>query len=277
MVLSRYKSITYSSACNQKGNKKSRNYDTQSSLFDIESDGLERRCNQFVGFVTSHRKGNVLVSFHIHSFAVFYTEEGPATIVTCLLTARNHILSNMQDQILQIVQLIQYRISNLFSILITNNFIGEEVTFDENSVCGYKMMGFNTLKEDEESNIFSLRHELLPIPFSVLGDSYSWAKYGHHILPSILSLSSREKVQLHDPFWKCLLALLQTDLDGNLYSTPNCHTSAKIESFYPTSSQVTKITRLVVLCLISFCYILQPQTTWLNLSRRRRLAQLRFH
>jgi hypothetical protein len=75
----------------------------------------------------------------------FYTEEGRATIVTCLLTARNHILLNMQDQILQIVQLIQYRVSNLFSILISNNFIGEEVTFDENYVCGYKMMGFNTL------------------------------------------------------------------------------------------------------------------------------------
>ncbi len=119
------------------------------------------------------KKGNVLVSFHIHSFAVFYTEEGPSTIVTCLFTARNHMLLNMQDQILQIVQLIQYRISHLFSILITNNFVGEEVTLDENSVCSYKMMGFNTLSEDEESNIFSSRLEL-PIPFSVFGDSYSW-------------------------------------------------------------------------------------------------------
>ncbi len=132
------------------------NYDTQSSLFEIESDDLEQRCTQFFGFVTSHRKGNVLVSFNIHSFAVVYTEEGPATIVTCLLTAGNHILLNMHDQILQIVQLIQYRISHLFSIHITNNFIGEEVTLDQNSVCGYKMMGFDTLKEDEESNIYEL-------------------------------------------------------------------------------------------------------------------------
>ncbi len=124
MVLSRYKSNTYSSACHWKGNKKRWNYDTQSSLVDIKTDDLEQRCNQFVGFVTSHRKGNVLVSFHIHSFAVFYTEEGPATIVTCLLTARNHILSNMQDQILQIVQLIQYRTSHLFSMTIMNDFIG---------------------------------------------------------------------------------------------------------------------------------------------------------
>jgi hypothetical protein len=168
-------------------------------LFAIESEGLEQRCNQFVRFVTSHKKDNVLASFHIHSFAVFYTKEGPSTIVTCLLTARNHILLNMQDQILQIVQLIQYRISQLFSMVITNNFIGEEVTLDENSVCGYKMMGFKTMGEDWESEIFSLRLEV-PIPFSVFGDSYSWAKYGHHILPSILSLSSREKVQLHDPF-----------------------------------------------------------------------------
>jgi hypothetical protein len=92
------------------------------------------------------------------------------------------------------------------------------------------MMGFTTMSEDEESNVFSLRLELL-IPFSVLGDSYSWAKYGHHILLSILSISSIEKVQLHDPFWKCLLALLQTDLDGNLYSTPNCRTCAKKEVY----------------------------------------------
>jgi hypothetical protein len=88
----------------------------------------------------------------------------------------------MQDRILQIVQLIQHRIRHLFSILITNNFIGEEVTLDENSVCGYKMMEFKTLSEDKESNIFSLRLEL-PIQFSVFGDSYSWEKYGHHILP----------------------------------------------------------------------------------------------
>ncbi len=43
----------------------------------------------------------------------------------------------------------------------------------------------------------------------------------------------------------------------------------RLNPIYPTSSQVTNITRLVVLCLINFCYILQPQTTWSNFSRRR--------
>ncbi len=56
----------------------------------------------------------------------------------------------MQDRILQIVQLIQYSISQLFSMVIHNDFIGEEVTLDEDSVCGYKMMGFKTMGEDEE-------------------------------------------------------------------------------------------------------------------------------
>ncbi len=67
------------------------------------------------------------------------------------------------------MQLIQYRISQLFSMVITNNFIGEEVTLDENSVCGYKMMGSKTMGEDQESKIFLLRLEV-PIPFSVFGD-----------------------------------------------------------------------------------------------------------
>jgi hypothetical protein len=80
-------------------------------------------------------------------------------------------------------------------MVITNNFIGEEVTLDENSVCGYKIMGFKTMGKNEKSNIFSLRLEV-PIPFSVFGDSYSWEKCGHHTLPSILPLSNREKVQL---------------------------------------------------------------------------------
>ncbi len=69
-------------------------------------------------------------------------------------------------------------------MVIRNNIIGEEVTLDENSACGYKMMGFQKISEDEEPKLFYLWLEV-PIPFFVFGDSYSWAKYGHHILPSI--------------------------------------------------------------------------------------------
>jgi hypothetical protein len=50
----------------KKAIRKCQNYDTQSSLFAIESDDLEQRCNQFVGFFTSHKKGQC-VGFISHS------------------------------------------------------------------------------------------------------------------------------------------------------------------------------------------------------------------
>ncbi len=58
--------------------------------------------NQFVGFVSSHKKGTLLTSFQIHSLFVFHTDLQKNTIVTYILTARNHIMSNMQDCLLQI-------------------------------------------------------------------------------------------------------------------------------------------------------------------------------
>jgi hypothetical protein len=43
----------------KKAIKKCPNYDTQSTLFAMESDEQKRRYNQFVDFVSSHKKGNV--------------------------------------------------------------------------------------------------------------------------------------------------------------------------------------------------------------------------
>ena len=47
------------------------------NLFPDKDEGQEI---QFLGFVSSHRTGNVLNSFHIHSFAVFYTNKKERTI-----------------------------------------------------------------------------------------------------------------------------------------------------------------------------------------------------
>ncbi len=41
------------------------------------------------------------------------------------------------------------------------------------------------------------------------------AKYGHHILPSNLDLTSHYKAGLHETFWNSLIKFLCTDLDGN--------------------------------------------------------------
>jgi hypothetical protein len=88
--------------------------------------------NQFAGFVSSHKKGTQLTSFHIHGFVVFYIDLQKRIIVTCTLTSRNHIVSNMQDQLLQLMQLIQYPNVSLFSTIITNNFIEEDFWLEKN-------------------------------------------------------------------------------------------------------------------------------------------------
>ncbi len=95
--------------------------------------------NQFVGFVSSHKKGTLLTSFHIHSLVVFHTDTDfqKNTIVTCILTALNHIMSNMQDRLLQIMQLNQYPHVSLFSTVITNHYIGEDFYLSQHSMNGY--------------------------------------------------------------------------------------------------------------------------------------------
>jgi hypothetical protein len=56
----------------------------------------------------------------------------------------------------------------------------------------------------------------MPIPVLVYGDTFQWAKYGHHILPSNLDLTSHHKLGIHQLFWNYLIDFLCTDLDGKL-------------------------------------------------------------
>ncbi len=76
----------------KKAIQKSTNWNFYSKLFEDDSNDEK---NQFVGFVSSHKKGTLLTSFHIHSFVVFYTDLQKNTIVTCILTSQNHMMSNM--------------------------------------------------------------------------------------------------------------------------------------------------------------------------------------
>ncbi len=78
----------------KKSIQKSPNWNLSSKLFEDDSNDEK---NQFVGFVSSHKTGTLLTSFHIHSFVVFHTGLQKNTIVTCTLTSRNHMMSNMQD------------------------------------------------------------------------------------------------------------------------------------------------------------------------------------
>ena len=70
----------------EKAIQKSTNANIPSKLFQDDSNDEK---NQFVGFVSSHKKGTLLTSFHIHSLLVFHTDLQKNTIVTCILTEQN--------------------------------------------------------------------------------------------------------------------------------------------------------------------------------------------
>ncbi len=100
--------------------------------------------------------------------------------------------------LLQLVQLIQYCHASLFSIVITNHFIGEEFRLSQTSIDGYEAIGFDVTQstQDEEQSLFTIKTNM-PIPMFVYWDSFQWAKYGHHILPPSLDLTSLNKAGLH--------------------------------------------------------------------------------
>ncbi len=124
----------------EKAIQKSTNANLSSKWFQDDSNHEK---NNFDGFVSSHNKGTLLTSFHIHSFVVFHTDLQKNTIVTSIPTAQNHIKSNMQDRLLQLMQLIQYRHVSSFSTVITNHFIGENFNLSQHSMEDYEAMGFD--------------------------------------------------------------------------------------------------------------------------------------
>jgi hypothetical protein len=151
-----------------------------------------------------------------------------------MLTARDHILSNMLDHVLQIMQLIQFRHAFKFSVTITNNFIGDDVDITKWSLAGYEAMGFNVtpLTQDTDQNLFSFGTEY-PIPVAFYCDRYTWAKYGK-ILPSTISLEEREKTALHSTFRNSFQQFLCIDLDGNLSSSPSACVKGRLGKYLCT-------------------------------------------
>ncbi len=72
---------------------------------------------------------------------------------------------------------------SLFSTVITNHFIGEDVCLEKTSIDGYKAMGFDVTQsaQDEEQSVFTIKTHM-PIPTLVYGDSFQWPKYGHGVV-----------------------------------------------------------------------------------------------
>jgi hypothetical protein len=130
------------------------------------------------------------------------------------------------------MQLIQYHHVSSFSTVVTNKFIGEEFCLGQTSINGYEAMGFDVtqLTQDEEQRLFTIKTDT-PLPMLVYGDSFQWAKYGHHIPPPSLDLTSLNKGGLHRTFPNSLIEFLCTDLDGNPSSTLNLLIASRLEQY----------------------------------------------
>ncbi len=127
--------------------EKSPHYNLAGNLFNANH---EIHLHQFVGFVSSYTWFNVLASFHLHSFVTFYMDSDPNTVVTCSSTTRHHIISNMQDRLLQLLQLMQFWKTESFYLSLTNKVIGSDVKINQDSIHGYTGLGFDmsNFKED---------------------------------------------------------------------------------------------------------------------------------
>ncbi len=108
-------------------------YDLAGNLFNVDH-GIYK--HQFVGFISSYTWFNVLTLFHLHSFVTFCTDSDSNTVVTCSLTTRHHILSNMQDRLIQLLQLMQFWKNESFSLKLTNTIIGSDVKVNQDSIHG---------------------------------------------------------------------------------------------------------------------------------------------
>jgi hypothetical protein len=127
---------------------------------------------------------------------------------------------------------------SLFSTVIANHLIGENFYLSQHSVDGYEAIGFDvtqlTQDMEMEQSLFTIKTNM-PIPMLMYGNAFQWAKYGHHILPSNLDLTSHNKAALHQIFRNSLIEFLCTDLDGNLLPSNldlTCHNKAGLHQTF---------------------------------------------
>ncbi len=137
------------------------------------------------------------------------------TVVICALTSRHHILSNMQDRLLQLIQIFQYLHRKIkLNLIITNKVVGSDIVLPSWSKLGFTSMGFDTstlTQDSDEIGYFGLTTDC-PIPMFQYGDRYTWLKYGYHILHPDLKRTYTSG--LETTYRKTLSTFLQTDLLG---------------------------------------------------------------
>jgi hypothetical protein len=210
--------------------KKLPHYDLAGNLFNVDH-GIHK--HQFVGFISSYTWFNVLTSFHLHSFVTFYKDSDSNTVVTCSLTTRHHILSNMQDCLIQLLQLMQFWKTESFSVILTNTVIGSDVKINQDSIHGYMGLGFDmsNFNEDGSDDVYTIGISM-PIRMVQYRDSFTWSKYYRRLFPNDLSRMISDNVD--ELFHQNLTEFLQTDIDGSIDFSLNAITIQSLEKYLKT-------------------------------------------
>ena len=144
-----------------------------------------------------------------------------------MLTSRHHILSNMQDCLLQLVQPMQYGKNQSFLLALTNKIVGSEVILSHDSINGYQALGFDvqalgvdvsTSKQNMMEDEFTI-HTDMPIRIVQFSDAFMWSKYSSHLFPSDVLASFTCNKSLNESFCENIISFLQTDIEGCLSSS----------------------------------------------------------
>jgi hypothetical protein len=203
------------------------------NLFNVDH-GIHK--HQFVGFISSYTWFNVLTSFHLHSFVIFYMDSDSNTVVTCSLTTRHHILSNMLDRLIQLLQLMQFWKTKSFAVSLTNKDIGSNVNLNQDSIDGYVGLGFDmsNFNRDGLGDVYTIGISM-PIRMVQYHDSFTWSKYSCCLFPNDLSIMMiSEMNNVDDLFCQNLTEFLQTDIDGSIDFSLNAITIQSLEKYLKT-------------------------------------------
>jgi len=125
--------------------------------------------------VSAATYGNKVETFHIKSFLLYETSSHDmTTVVHCVVTARHLFASNMQERLLQIMQMMQYRLIHSWNVRITSKCLNLP-TLGDTSRNALISMNFRVVEKD---NHFEALTSCL-VPTVIYTNQTTWIKYGY--------------------------------------------------------------------------------------------------
>ncbi len=144
----------------------------------------------------------------------------------------------MQDQLMQLVQLLQYRTTECVSISLSNKVMNlTNDAFTANDLRGYQGLGFDTSSFNKEHESFSFDINT-PIHMVQYCDSHTWRKCCRHFINLDLYEKGQVNKKLHGPFCSSMIDFLSTDLGGTAtyLMNPNILSLSQLQQFLLTFS-----------------------------------------